>query len=361
MICLLSLPASLSQRALRAFYLEIVMHFDFWCLLTKYLQISDWRYLMWLCWSSWQNSSTSSKFSPMMPQLMAQCLGRSNLPLSFPWLSPLLTTAPRGSQTTFEKLQRRGNRRCFHPVYGCWIWELTLKVEQGSCLEGLNLDSATSHLVTSPPLAEQPSCKVAGEHLPWHVRAPEPGATGEGRGTTAAVGVNRAKSKTGRADGVPPIDSHSSIPVDCKCWHKGWASKASQITLLMSCFYCLAAAENKRKLSASVTSVACVLYQQEWFKVLSVDRLAVFTWLLGPWEVSEITKSFVSLIKWELQVQKYRASAKCMAFKTELIKLSLPSFGPDILGVNLAPASSSLQVPSSLCWQLWQTQKLLLN
>lgn len=146
MIYLLSLPASLSQRVLRAFYLEIVMHFDFWRLLTKYLQISDWHYLMWLCWSSWQNSPTSSKFSPMMPQLMAQCLGRSNLPLSFPGLSPLLTTAPRDSQTTswdsitFDKLQRRGNRRSFHPVYGCWIWELTLKVEQDSCLEGLNLD-----------------------------------------------------------------------------------------------------------------------------------------------------------------------------------------------------------------------------
>ena len=180
--------------------------FDFWHLLTKYLQISDWSYLMWLCWTSWQNSSTSSKFSPMMPQLMAQCLGRSScgciLPLFFPGLSPLLTTAPRDSQTTSwdsntsEKLQRRGNRKSFHLAYGCWIWELPLKVEQGSCPYGLNLDSAMSHLVTSPPLAELTSCTAAGEHLPRHVRASDPRAIGKGPCTTAAVGVNRAKSKT---------------------------------------------------------------------------------------------------------------------------------------------------------------------
>ena len=83
---------------------------------------------------------------------------------------------------------------------------------------------------------------------------------------------------------------------------------------------------------------------------MSVDRLAIFPWLLGPREVSEIPKSFVSLTKWELQVQKYRAggpSAKCMALKNKLISLSLPCFLPGILGVNLAAASSSLQVPST--------------
>lgn len=32
------------------------------------------------------------------------------------------------------------------------------------------------------------------------------------------------------------VDSSSSIPVHCQCWHKGQVSKASQVTLLMSCF-----------------------------------------------------------------------------------------------------------------------------
>lgn len=47
----------------------------------------------------------------------------------------------------------------------------------------------------------------------------------------------------------------------------------------------------------------------------------------------------------ELQVQKYRARtafAKHTAFKTKRMYFTLPSFGPDILGVNLALASSIL-------------------
>lgn len=102
-------------------YLGIVMHFQHF--LTEHLKISDWSYLLWLCWTSWQNPPTSSEVSPTMLQLMAQCFGKSGcgclLPLLCPGLSPWLTTAPRGSQTTSgdsipsEKLQRRGNRLLF--------------------------------------------------------------------------------------------------------------------------------------------------------------------------------------------------------------------------------------------------------
>ena len=225
---------------------------------------------MWPCWNSWQNSPTSLKFSFMMPQLRAQCLGRSRrgciLPLFSPGLSPLLTTAPRDSQTTSwdsvtsEKLQREGTGGLF-----------ILSMDAGSGIafkgrvrqlsHGLNLDAVSSHPITLSPLAEQASCRAAGQHLPWHIpwhvrtSDPEPLEKGLVQLLQQVLTEQRAKPWQGRGCSLL-WQLHLNIS---KCWHKGWVSKANQVTLLMSCFCCLSAAENKQKLSASVTSAAHVL------------------------------------------------------------------------------------------------------
>lgn len=174
---------------------------------------------------------------------------------------------------------------------------------------------------------------MAGERLPRCVRALDSESVEEGLAQQLHLVLTSAKSQAlvGQRALLACIDSSSSIPVHCQCWHKGARVKSQtgyfadvSLLLLSDC----------RK--------------QE---VLSVDRLDSFPWLWGPYEVSESPKSFVTLTEGELQVQKYRARtafAKHMALKNKLMYFTLPSFSPDILGVNLALASPSLQVPSSV-------------